>query len=274
MSIEVSVDVSNPGQFFAACGLFELVARLDSRTVCARFDSGRFVLETSLVVGDVLSRFTTAGFAVDKNDESDAGGSDEEDDEDEGGSDAASPLKVGAPFDLVLDWWKSEEGRDLKVWAGTMNGPRIAQAMLAALRDPATHTSRMFDHACVVFDPTNPKKKVEPFYFDARRAGNASSLDVGFAPNDLKFETLAFPAVEALCLVGLQRFRPKRVERRLFEYGVWTESLPMLIASPVVGCAVEPGRVERYRFESWFRTSQKKHKAFKPATLLRKGEGR
>src|SRR5437773_11624901 len=45
----------------------------------------------------------------------------------------------------------------------------------------------------VVYDESG--KKVEPFYFDARRAINAHSRDVGFSPNDLQLTTTAFPAV-------------------------------------------------------------------------------
>lgn len=273
MTIDIAVDPTNPGHYFAACGLFELTTRLGGGDTTARFSGARFRVETSHSLSNVLVALVRAGFPIDdrestsEDDEAEAG-------DEEGGSDLAAPIRVGAPFDLVLDWWKTDHGKDLKVWAGTMNGPRIAQAMLAAIGDSKLHTEGIFDHASVVFDPSSPTKKVEPFYFDARRAGNASARDVGFAPNDLKFETLAFPAVEALCLVGLQRFRPRRIERRIFEYTTWEPPLPLLVAPAV--CAGHGGgaSARTYRFESWFRTSQRKHKAFKPATLRREGEER
>jgi CRISPR-associated protein Csb3 len=266
MSIEISVDVANPGHYFAACGLFELAGRLD-RSAHAHFSGREFRLATELTLSVVITSVVATGFSVEAQ-EADP----DEVEEDDEGSDAAAPLRVGGPFDIVLDWWNTAHGKDLKLWAGTMNGPRIAQAMLAAVADARLHTASLLDHACVVFDPTNQKKKVEPFYFDARRAGNASSRDVGFAPNDLKLETLAFPAVEALCLIGLQRFRPHRVERRVFEYSVWREPLPLLVA-PVVCAGEAPSpTTDRYRFESWSRTSKGYHKAFKPATLRREGD--
>jgi CRISPR-associated endonuclease/helicase Cas3 len=269
MSIEIFVDVTNPGHYFAACGLFELTSRLD-RSAEARFSDRSFEIATAATLSEVVAKFVSAGFAVAEEE----AGPDDDAEEDDGGSDSAAPLEVAAPFSLVLDWWKTDQGKDLKLWAGTMNGPRIAQAMLAALSNPALVGAGLLDYAAVVFDPSNPSKKVEPFYFDARRAGNASSRDVGFAPNDLMFETLAFPAVEALCIVGLQRFRPVRVERRVFDYSVWTEPAPLVAAAALCAGHGTSSTAKTYRFESWFRTSQRKHKAFKPAILRPEGESR
>lgn len=267
MSIEIFVDVTNPGQYFAACGLFELTARLD-RAAEARFGEGTFEIAAEVSLSTVVMTFVSAGFSVADDD------STSDDDEDEA-SDSAAALKVGAPFGVVLDWWKTDHGKDLKLWAGTMNGPRIAQAMLAALSAPGVVDSALLDHAAVVVDPSNPSQKVEPFYFDARRAGNASSRDVGFAPNDLNnFKTLAFPAVEALCIVGLQRFRPVRVERRVFDYTPWTDPAPLVVAAALCAGHGRTSVAKTYRFESWFRTSQRKHKAFKPAILRPEGDPR
>jgi CRISPR-associated protein Csb3 len=265
MSISVPLDVANPGQYFAACGLFELASRSSSREVLARFRSGAFEVETEETLPSLLARTCKEGL---KREDSAA----IQDDDEEEASDAATPLSVGGR--LVLDWWRDASARDLKTWAGTMNGPRIAQAMLAAIADESLHNERLFDCAMVVKDPETSSKKVEPFYFDARRAGNAHSRDVGFAPNDMQLETNAFPAVEVLCLIGLQRFRPAPVPklRRVFDYCIWQEWLPINVA-PAVACGAVRLRDEpRYRFESWFRTSQKKHKAFRPARLVLEGE--
>ena len=116
----------------------------------------------------------------------------------------------------------------------------------------------------VVRDPDDPLKKVEPFYFDARRGPNAHSRDVGFAPNDLSLTTTASPAVEFLCLVGLQRCLPVPVKMkdryRHYDYFLWpTPVEASLLLASVTGLL--PGSTG-YRFESWFRTSQRKHKAF------------
>ena len=144
-----------------------------------------------------------------------------------------------------------------------MESFRIARAMQHAMREPVFAIAEIFDIGMVAFDPDDLEKKVEPFYFDARRGPNAHSRDVGFAPNDLGMTTIASPAVELLCLIGLQRVRPVSAGKpRLFDYYTWSLPLPPVL-SPVAAAGLLPDTGARgYRFESWFRTGQRKHKAF------------
>jgi CRISPR-associated protein Csb3 len=253
MSFRVQVDVTNPGQFFACCGLLELATRL-AGDATAHFDGAYFSVHAECTLSSLLDRWTSTRLVqVDAED------------------DASSPVHVPAPFDLRLDWWKDEDagGRDLKVWAGTMQSVRIAQAMVASLLHRELHTEDLFDRGFIVYDPDDPAKKVEPFYFDARRAPNAHSRDVGFSPNDLEMTTTAFPAVEALCLVGLQRCRPAPTgQKRVFVYRTWATPIPITLAAPVVSSAVSLAGTRAYRFENWFRTGQKKHKAFRSAVPI------
>jgi CRISPR-associated protein Csb3 len=257
MSFRVQVDVTNPGQFFACCGLFELASRLDPGSL-AHFELGAFAVTCEPALDTVLTRLVAAGLAqVDPDD------------------DTASPIDIGPPFGLRLDWWKDEEtgGRDLKVWAGSMQSVRIAQAMVAALRDPSLHTEALLDIGQIVYDPAEPAKKVEPFYFDARRASNAHSRDIGFSPNDLELTTTAFPAVEALCLIGLQRCRPSLTgQRRVYDYRTWDSPVPTSIVAAIIAGAVPMQGARIYRFEVWYRTGQKKHKAFRAAVHVAQGE--
>ncbi len=111
---------------------------------------------------------------------------------------------------------------------------------------------------------TTKAKKIEPFYFDANRGPNAHSRDVGFATNDLKMKTFAAPAVELLTLIGLQRAIPVPVPdaTRLFDYHVWTKPLSIALVSAAVVGLLPDSAPHGYRFESWFRTGQRKHKAF------------
>ena len=53
MSLRVMVDLRNPGQFFAACGLFELAARL-APNVEGHFDEHAFVTTTGPSLPEVL----------------------------------------------------------------------------------------------------------------------------------------------------------------------------------------------------------------------------
>ncbi len=250
-SIRVNVDVTNPGQFFACCGLLELADRLWPAAE-GWFESGSFLVTAKGGSQAELLKAARSAASVQ------ADPSDE----------YSSPVEFGLPFGLLLDWWTDERagGRKLKVWAGRMASVRICRAMKSVLGDPAFHTEALFDRAMVVYDPDEPDKKVEPYSFDARRGANAQALDIGFMPDALQMTTAAYPAVEFLALVGLQRARPARTEAaRVFDYFTWSAPLPVeLIPVATAGLLGHVGATG-YRFENAFRTDQKKHKSFLPA---------
>jgi len=248
------VELTNPGQFFACCGIFEVAHRLEANVV-AHFDSGAFVVSTKhLTLEGALQSLQQA--SLEDLDPADA---------------TASPLQLAAPFELRLDWWKDKAGGGvtLKPWAGTMRGGRIARAMRASL-SASLASGRLFDHGMVVFEHDGmTKKKVEPFYFDARRAANALSIDVGFSTDALSLETLAFPGTEFLTLVGLQRFRPASAPERprTFVYSSWLRPLPIELAA-LAASGLPVDELHSFRFENAFRTDQRKHKCFSPAVPL------
>jgi hypothetical protein len=254
MGMRVKVNPANPGQFFACCGLLDLADRASGGAE-GWFEDREFCIAGDLDLPALVDLLTGAELR-----------------QIDGEDTTSSPISIGAPFgDLRLDWWKDEQagGKELKVWAGTMESTRIARAMQNAMRDPKFRECDLLDVGVVAFDPDDAGKKVEPFYFDARRARNAHSRDVGFAPNDLQMTTTAFPAVELLCLIGLQRCLPERGGRpRVFEYFTWaTPTLPSLLPAAVIGL-LSPADQVGYRFENWYRTGQKKHKAFRFATVF------
>jgi CRISPR-associated protein Csb3 len=250
-TIRVNVDPTNPGQFFACCGLLELADRLWGDAE-GWFEPGEFRISTGGGLSDLVGNTSRAALIqLDLED------------------DTASPIEIGAPFrKLRLDWWRDEHagGKELKVWAGTMESVRIARAMQHAMRHERFHRADLFDVGVIAYDPVNPTKKVEPFYFDSRRGPNAHSRDVGFSPNDLQMTTTAFPAVEFLCLVGLQRSLPARTDLpRVFRYHTWSGHLPPPLI-PVATSGLLPGYGGHgFVFENWYRTGQKKHKAFRSA---------
>jgi hypothetical protein len=253
-SICIHVDPINPGQFFACCGLLELADRLWGAAE-GWFEQGEFRIVTGGGLPDLIREVSHVVLVqLDPDD------------------DTASPIEMGAPFQtLRLDWWHDERagGKELKVWAGTMESIRIARAMQHALRDERFHAADLFNVGVIAYDPENPEKKVEPFYFDARRGPNAHSRDVGFSPNDLQMTTTAFPAVEFFCLVGLQRCLPAKTgQPRVFEYCTWTTPLPpSAVPAAVCGFLSHVGQ-RGYRFENWYRTGQRKHKAFRSANPI------
>jgi CRISPR-associated protein Csb3 len=145
----------------------------------------------------------------------------------------------------------------------------IAVAMQHSMRGKAFHDSDLFNVGMVVTTPGKPTKKKEPYYFDARRALNAHSRDTGFSANDLGLTSTAFPAVELLCVIGLQVARPAFTQQqRIYDYFTWTVPLPTNLLLAVSSGALKlPGR-RGFRFENWHRTGQKKHKAFRSAIPL------
>jgi CRISPR-associated protein Csb3 len=256
-TLRIQVDATNPGQFFACCGLLELADRLWGGAE-GWFDGATFRLrpietrESSLdgLVGAIRRAQLLALDTLDE---------------------TASPIEIGDPFRLRLDWWldRRSGGAGLKVWAGSMRGPRIARAMQQAMPHPSTAGESLFDSGAAVYDPDDTSKKVEPFYFDARRADNARALDIGFAPDALAMTSVAYPAVEFLTLVGLQRMRPaSTTARRVFDYHTWTAPLPPVACCCVVAGESPPHGEARYRFEVGFRTDQRKHKCFMQATRI------
>lgn len=246
-TIRIRVDVTNPGQFFACCGLLELASRMAPDSA-GWFEPGRFCLSHSPSLGELIASITAAKLT--QLDPEDA---------------TASPIFIEAPFRLRLDWWKSGDRStsDLKVWAGRMESFRIARAMQHTMKAPGFSSENLLDCSMVAYEVDDPEKKVEPFYFDARRGPNAHSRDVGFSPNDLGLITIASPAVELLCLIGLQRVRPLSAGKpRLFDYYIWSQPLPTALAPVAAAGLLNDSTGNGFRFESWFRTGQRKHKAF------------
>lgn len=237
--IDLAVDLANPGQFFGCCGLFELAHRLWP-DVTAQFEGSSFVVSGGNL-GDLIGQAARAPI-----------------ERLELTNQTSSALRLAGPFDLRLDWWKSEQG--LKTWAGRMSVDRIAASLQQDL--PTALSNGLFDSGRVVFGPDG--KKVEPYYFDARRGAAALPLDVGFSSDALSLETVAFSATEFFTLAGLQRFRPAEVTRRIYRYRAWRSPLRIALAALVAADAI-PDRGPLFQFESAYRTDQRKHKAYSPA---------
>lgn len=237
--IRLDVDVTNPGHFFGCCGVFELAQRLWPGAI-AHFEGASFMVSEG-DIQELVTRTAQAPLEVL-----------------EPGNQTSSALRLAGPFDLRIDWWKHERG--LKTWAGRMSVDRIATSLQRDL--PATLGNGFFNDGHVVVGADG--KKVEPYYFDGRRGANALPLDVGFSPDALALETVAFSATEFFTLLGLQRFRPCDVRLRVYRYRAWRAPLPVTLAALAVAGAL-PDDGALFQFESAFRTDQRKHKAFSPA---------
>lgn len=258
-NIRVKVDVTNPGQFFACCGLLELADRLwPGAEGWFSEDEGEFFISTSGKLNELIDSIAIADLSEVRQDDP-----------------YSTPFIIGFPFrPLLIDWWEIDMtgAKDLKVWAGTMESFGIAQAMQHAMKNHDFHQSDLFNVGMVVTVPQDKTKKKEPYYFDARRAPNAHSRDIGFSPNTLGMISITHPAVELLCIIGLQVARPNFTsESRIYDYFTWhIPILPNLLMAVSTGFTRD-AKFRTYRFENCYRTGQKKHKAFRSAIPLLQG---
>ena len=242
--INVRVDVTNPGQFYACCGLLELADRLSPGCRAAFAEGNRFQIAAAeeqphLSLEDVIAAFHGADLDPVTPDDL-----------------AATPLQVPGPFDLRLDWWIDDRSRgaELKTWAGQQKVTRIAGAMKATLLEDVLSEDTLLDSNAVLYEVGSRSKTVEPFYFDSRRAAQAHAIDVGFSPDTQQMEMPVFAATELLCLVGLQRFRPRVNEDRSRSYRVWRHPLPIVGAAAIASCGAEMPMTKDYRFRLLYRT--------------------
>lgn len=245
------MDAANPGHFFACCGLLEVAHRLwvgtegwferDAFHIAA---ADRTASLEAMVAALEATRIQPEDADVDEK---------------------VSPLRLSSDrLSLRLDWWLDEAGvgRLLKTWAGQQNVAGISRAMLHAAVARSNVGPDWFDYGTVARDPRNPREAVAPFYFDARRFAHA--LDAGFSIDATGVQAVAYPAVEILAFMGLQRFRPATTEldRWTFEYFTWGQPLGVSAAAAVASGAVDLLGRQRFRFRLEFRDDQKRYKAF------------
>lgn len=239
-TISVDVDATNPGQFFACCGLLELASRLDEEAL-GWFDENRFHITAAAV--DVLDRFLSAQIVPVTDD----------------GAVPPSPPIYVKPFRLLLNWWQDDTAvrAGLKTWSGGQTVMGFVEGMQGHVRD---HAGGVGDLLTRTFALDKPK----PFYFDSRLS-RLTAIDMGFSTEH--FTASYAPSVELLTLVGLQRFRPITIEpRERYAYHTWNAPLPVKIAAPAAhGLISSSLTLEQFAFPLVVRTGGK-YKAFGPST--------
>src|SRR5688500_2758217 len=154
-SIRINVDPTNPGQFFACCGLFELANRLWPGTE-ACFEVEKFRIASDGTLSGVLEALEScnltntmtalqhARFA--KLSEMSSAKRKSTGVEDEYKSLGAllrqAPIALKAPFDFTLDWFTDDYagGSRFKTWAGQQSVLTISSSMKEALTGAAWRT--------------------------------------------------------------------------------------------------------------------------------------
>ena len=258
-SFRVRVDVTNPGQFFACCGLLEFASRLatNDATVAPALawfeqDSAsrqwHFHLANTSPLADLLEKITAAEIKVLDH------------------TDNHSAVEIASPFNLRLDWWRYENRATgkLKTWAGQMK----ASSILATLRTEMKKALSLQDKQNLFAIEAAPTDAVS--YFDAPRSANVAARDVGFSMDRLKkggvvFRNILHPFIEFFCLIGLQRTRPALLKceprtEQTYAYHLWLNPISVAIL-PVAAIGELPDcDSNHYQFANPSRT--KDYRAF------------
>ena len=272
--IRIPVELTNPGQFFACCGLLELADRLwpgaegwfEADHFCIRSDSAAFLPLMDSIrasrVGNTMTPEQLARLALPKKQRQETAQLEDE-------QKALESLRREAPIvlhgntSLRIDWFRDDDsgGSRFKTWAGRQSVLDIASAMKDGM-----------DAAGIETEPALWKSARGvglPFNFDSDLGGQGSALDIGFSFDALtdsettRIEGTCKPALELLSFVGLQRFRPREMSRQnRFVYVAWNQPLP-LVAASAVACQAVTLSAPAYEFRLVYRN--KYYKSFLPA---------
>ena len=278
--IRIPIDLTNPGQFFACCGLLELASRIDANAE-GWFDEGVFSIDgarslTFAVLCESVCDcrvFNTMSAAQIARLESLAAMPKKERERSHGLEDEKKaleslrreePIVLEGAYRFRIDWFKDDlaGGSRFKTWAGQQSVLDITQAMHDGMKSMVDLSESTL---------WNPTRGIGlPFNFDSDLGGQGSALDIGFSFDPLagsettRIEGSCKPALELLCFVGLQRFRPREIKgENRFVYSVWKQPLSPNVAAAVVCQAIGPSPSPAYEFRLLYRT--KYLKSFLPA---------
>ena len=276
-TITVPVDLTNPGQFCACCGLLELARRMDAQTE-AWFADRQFKLAATVLLRDVVEglRQTTVEntmtpvqkarlgelSAMTKRERESIDGAEEEKKSLESLR-REEPIVLAGGISLLIDWFTDEfaGGARFKTWAGQQSVLDIARAMHDGLSE-----AHVEDESSL----WNSARHIGlPFFFDSNLGAQGSALDIGFSFDPLdgsettRITGLRRPALELLAFVGLQRFRPREIARNRFVYVAWSSPLSVSVAAGAACQALSFRDAPVYEFRLLYRT--KYLKSFLPA---------
>lgn len=279
-NIAVNVDITNPGQFFACCGLLELADRLWPGAE-GWFEDDRFLVASSpecslaalfdkLAASTVTNTMTPAQNArleelsamKKKQREVTAGLEDEKKSLDSLRREL--PIVLTSEITCRIDWFCDDfsGGSRFKTWAGQQSVLVIARAMHEGIARAMKESDSLLW--------SSSRDIGLPFNFDSDLGGQGSALDIGFSADSLagnevtRIEGTCKPALEFLCFIGLQRFRPREILREnRFVYTAWHIPLLPSVASTVTCGAVNVPDESLYEFKLLYRT--KYLKSFLPS---------
>ncbi len=249
--IRIPVDLTNPGQFFACCGLLELADRVSPRAeVTGEFSPPRFHRSNFCISARVpLSSSDLVKMLV--NCERTAvdpyqpiRGSDGKPVRD---ATKTKPVLFqhhdrldGESFSVRLAWWLDELAGTqtrFKTWSAHNSAEGLIADLSSQVRADDINDGNLFEQQAGMTSRLG---------LDPRSSWN--TLDTGFSPNDQSLAVDTYAATELLAAVGLETFRPATAGDG-YVYGIWTRPLPVIVARAAASCALRIQDTTRYRFE-------------------------
>lgn len=278
--ITVNVDITNPGQFFACCGLLELADRLwpgaegwfaeDRFLISGNSECSLCALLKALAESTVANTMTPEQIArleelsaMNKKQRKATPGLEDEKKSLESLR-RESPIVLTGPIAFRIDWFCDEfaGGSRFKTWAGQQSVLDITKAMHCGMAGASNQVDTLVWN--------NSRGIGLPFNFDSDLGSQGSALDIGFSFDPLASSTLTRidgtckPILELLCFIGLQRFRPREILREnRFVYTAWNTPLLPSVATALVCDAVSVSNGSQYEFKLLYRT--KYLKSFLPS---------
>lgn len=282
-SITVKVDVTNPGQFFACCGLLELADRLWPGAE-GWFEAERqnFSVACKGILPELLAQFSSARLQSSLTDEElkrlgsllsakkkSLTKQDQEDKERLRAmwqqerihlSALPSSTSGAAGFDFWLDWWRDSKGERtaLKTWAAKQMVYEMARRMFAI----ACRQIKDNGDLSLFFESNDDSL---PFYFDSDLCRTGAARDAGFSADTIGIKSSYRPLLELLAFIAFQRFQPAEDDGSLI-YCAWSAPLSSPVAAVAAAGLIAPPRDPRYSFGLFNRT--KYMKAFLPANPI------
>jgi CRISPR-associated protein Csx14 len=244
-NITIAVDLTNPGQFFACCGLLELADRLWPGAEGWFEQEGReFNIQGESIgaLREALERLVQHPPTVIEQLENGLPV-----------KPIIAPLSIKLDEDkhIVLDGWIRiglDKGKAVVMGNSPWNfwsGNQKSAGLWTALRTELTNQLKRLTTENLEQLFAQRLFQKGRFGFDPGPAWNA--LDAGFSPNEQGMQVQSSPGVELLAAVGLQRFRPLlNKSRNGFDYFSWHSPLPPIVAATAFAGGLLTSQTHRY----------------------------
>lgn len=271
-TIRVDVDPTNPGQFFACCGMLELGDRRWPGTT-GWFAGPAFCMLCGGSLAELVQQLAHSEIRSSLSDpqlkrlgtllsvaKATLTPADLEEKQRLSEMWKRERLHLSTPFNLWLDWWRDERGErtELKTWAAKQLVAGMARDMLRAIREAdwakTPQPNQLFRLVRADF---------LPFYFDSDLSGQGAARDAGWSADALELKSDFRPLLELMAFIGLQRFRPAFTSDDRMKFCLWSTPLPPSVAAVAATGAFGSQRGSQYEFSLFDRT--KYMKAFLPA---------